>query len=120
MGIPDIIANEISRHLHDKHDEKEEQRHRFIIDALGELCCLAEPMPESMRQNSAGPRLSLDTIYYRISDLQSSDPDRAEQCGMAALDDPERKQKIKRILNEMCGKGLLKYHRLANKWSIVV
>jgi hypothetical protein len=76
-------------------------------------------MPDAIMQSSTGPRLSLDTIYYRISDLQSSDPDRAEQCGMPALDDSERDMKIKKLLNEMCGKNMLKHHRIANKWSIV-
>ena len=111
MGIVDLGANELVRAIHKRQEEREQRLYCFVKSALGNFMCLAQP--------ANGPRLSFNTILLRTADLQRSDPEWAHESGFPALDDHEREKKIKKILQEMCARNLLKYHVFGNTWSMV-
>ncbi len=111
MSLFDSGVNEVTRYIHKKQEEKQQQLYCFVKTAMGDSMCLAEP--------ANGPRLSFNTVYLRIADLQRNNPEWAEDCGFPALDDPERQKKIKKLLQDMCAKNILKYHVFGNTWSVV-
>jgi hypothetical protein len=110
MGIVDLGANELTRAIHKRQEDKQQRLYCFVKTAMGDQMCLAEP--------ANGRRLSFNTIYLRVRDFQRADPDWAEECGLLT-DDPEQSKKLRKILNEMCAKNLLKYHIFGNTWSVV-
>lgn len=110
MSLVEMGANEILKKWHDRQSEQQQKLYCFVLDALGEESCIAEP--------SNGHKLSFATIEYRIKCRQQQEPEYAEECGIPALECPERSAKIKRILQDMRVKGLLQSHWF-DRWSVV-
>jgi hypothetical protein len=84
----------------------------FVLDAIG--------LEECLSPDSHEPRtVSLATIDLRIQLLQQSEPERANKCGVPAVDDVMRKEKIKDILREMVSAGRLQRCRQGDRWRVL-
>lgn len=90
-------------------DQQQERLFDFVLDALGDRYCLVEPTNDTS--------LSFETIDYRIRMLQEECPERAEECGLAALNDPQRSKRIRLILDDMCRHGVLRYRMF--RWTVL-
>jgi len=110
MSLLDAGANEALRQIHSKQEDKQQQLHCFVLDAIGQTLCIGEPMNAE--------KLSLRTIECRIRIQQEQDPEYAKHFGIPALDHPHREREITKILRGMRTKKLLKAH-FGNRWSVV-
>ncbi len=63
--------------------------------------------------------VSFVTIDLRMRLLQESEPDRANKCGVPALGDMMREEKIKDTLRQMVSAGKLQRCRQADRWKIL-
>lgn len=104
--VPEAFRAYVSSKKH-----KRELLSDFVLDAIGLEECLS---PDS---HEAGT-VSLDTIDLRMRLLQEREPDRANKCGVPAVDDVMREEKIKDILRELVSTGKLQRCRQADRWKI--
>ena len=103
LGAKDALA---------KHaQQKRELLWDFILEAIGQQDCLS---PDSHEPGT----VSFATIDLRIRLLQENEPDRAHRCGMPAVINPKRRDKIVEILGEMVRAGKLKRCRVTDRWQL--
>jgi hypothetical protein len=104
---PDAIRAYLSNKKH-----KRELLSDFALDAIGLEECLSPDRHEP-------GTISFETIDVRMRLLQESEPDRAKKCGVPAVGDVRRKEKIRRILREMVSAGKLQRCLQADRWKIL-
>jgi hypothetical protein len=106
------IAPEAIRAYLFNRKHKRELLSDFVLDAIGLQECLS---PDSYEAGT----LSFVTIDLRMRLLQENEPGRASKCGVPAVGDAKRGEKIRNILREMVSAGKLHRCRKADRWKVL-
>jgi hypothetical protein len=104
--VPDVFRAFISTKKH-----KRELLSEFVLDAIGMRECLSSDHHED-------GTVSFETIDRRVRLLQEDESGRAKRCGVPAVDDVMRAEKMKEILRELVIAGKLQRCRETDRWKI--
>jgi hypothetical protein len=104
--VPDVFRAFVSAKKH-----KRELLLEFVLDAIGMQECLSSSHHED-------GTVSFKTIDLRVRLLQEDESNRAKRCGVPAVDDAMRSEKIREILRELVSAGKLQRCREADRWKI--
>lgn len=105
------IAPEAIRAYISRKGQKQKLARDFVLDAIGLQECLS---PDSHESGT----VSLATIDLRVQMLQRAEPQRASNCGIPAIGDARREEKLKEILREIVSAGKLQRCRQADRWKV--
>lgn len=104
--VPEVFRAFVSTKKH-----KRELLSEFVLDAIGMRECLSSDHHED-------GTVSFNTIDLRVRLLQEDESGRAKKCGVPAVDDMMRAEKIREILRELVSTGKLQRCREADRWKI--
>jgi hypothetical protein len=112
LSMIKIAAEPIRRAYLSIKKHKRELLWDFVLGAIGLEECLS---PDSHESGT----VSFTTIDLRMRLLQQNEPEWANKCGLPAVGDVKREEKIKDILREMVRAGKLQPCRGADRWKIL-